>query len=334
MDIRRAAVAVCLLFCLPALPGFAASKTIVVSAEGKGDFKTLQEAIAAVPENSPDRTVIHIKPGVYEGPFVVSKSQTNVTLEGESVEKTILTYDKNVRDPRPPNSHIFNPGLDVLGNDFRAENLTIQNTSGDHGQALAIHMLAERVRFRNCRILGWQDTLLLDKGHYDFQKCSIEGRVDFIFGEGVAVFDRCDIHSKNGGFVTAASTKQNVPYGFVFLNCKLTGDPKPWVDPTGKLTQFEATPAKTALGRPWGPYASVAFIDCKMGDHIAPAGWDNWGKVENETTSRYAEYGTRTLKGKLVDLSVRASWGKKLTSEEAKKYQDIVTVLGGWNPDA
>jgi hypothetical protein len=88
------------------------------------------------------------------------------------------------------------------------------------------------------------------------------------------------------------------------------------------------------LGRPWRPYGSVAFIDCEIGDHIQPAGWDNWGNVENEKTARYAEYGTKTLSGEKTDLSTRAPWAKRLTAAEAERYRNVVNVLGGWNPDA
>jgi pectinesterase len=313
---------------------FAVPKTIVVSGSG-GDYRTVQAAIAAVPDNGAERTIIHIKAGTYAGPFVVSPAKTNVTLEGDSPNKTILTYDKNVRDPRPEGAHIFNPNLNVMGSGFRAENLTLQNTSGDHGQALAVRIAGERFVFTNCRLLGWQDTLLLDKGRYYFKNCYIEGRVDFIYGEGTSVFDTCEIHSKNGGYITAASTKPEVPFGFVFLHCKLTGDARPWRDAAGKVPArpFEPyTGALAYLGRPWRPFGNVAFIDCEIGKHIASAGWDNWGDPANEKTARCAEYGSWTPDGKRIDLGVRVPWVKKLTSGEALRYRDISAVLGGWDP--
>jgi len=304
---------------------------VIVAQDGSGTYKTLQEAIAAVPDNSAERTVIHLKAGTYQGPFVVGKNKTNVTIEGDSPEKTILTYDKNVSEPRPEGAHIFNPGLDVLGKNFRAKNLTIENTSGDHGQALAARLFGDQFRFDNCRLLGWQDTILLDKGRYYFKDCYLEGRVDFIYGEGTAVFDNCEIHSKNGGYVTAASTKPDVPYGLVFLNSKLTGDAKPWINPATGVARDKPNSA-TDLGRPWRADAQVAFINCKIGDHIRPAGWNNWGKVENEKTARYVEYGSKTLDGEPLDVSRRVAWSKQLSAEEAAKYS-ITNVLGGWNPN-
>ena len=113
---------------------------------------------------------------------------------------------------------------------FRAEHLTIQNTkSGDHGQALALRVDGDREVFNDCRILGWQDTLMINNGRDYFTNCLVAGRVDFIYGSATAVFERCEIQSRNGGHVTAASTPKDQPFGFVFTNCKLTGDPQPWI---------------------------------------------------------------------------------------------------------
>ncbi|MDB5325343.1 MAG: pectin esterase [Phycisphaerales bacterium] len=322
----RTIVSTLLICCCTAM---AEATTFTVAADGSGNFKTVQEAIAAIPDKSAERTVIYISAGTYQGPFVLPKTTSNVTFIGEAPETTILTYDKNASDKRPEGAHIFNPGLNVMGSDFRAEKLTIQNTSGDHGQALAMRVAGERFVFENCRILGWQDTLLLDKGRYYFKSCYIEGRVDFIYGEGTAVFDGCEIHSKNGGFVTAASTKEDVPFGLVFLNCKLTGDSNSWIDPaTGKPK--DAPNAKAHLGRPWGPYGQVAFINCAMGNHIRAEGWHNWGKVENEKTARYVEFGSKRLEGRSLNVSGRVPWAKQLTAEEVAEFTP--TKILGWDP--
>src|SRR5437764_5562953 len=115
----------------------AGSKSITVAGDGSGDFKSVQEAVAAVPEKSADRTVIHIKPGTYQGPVVVPKGKTNITFEGEDAKTTVLTYAKNVNDPIPPGVDKFNPCTQVQADGFRAENVTCANTAGDRGQALA-----------------------------------------------------------------------------------------------------------------------------------------------------------------------------------------------------
>jgi pectinesterase len=302
----------------------------VVAADGSGQYKTVQAAVDAVPANNATRFVIRIKAGKYEGQVIVPKNKPNVVFEGEGFEKTILSWNHNDADPEAPGTHFFNPGVHIQANDFRAANLSVENTAGDRGQALAVLVSGDRAAFENCRILGWQDTLLLGDGRQYFKDCYIAGRVDFIYGPGTAVFDQCEIHSKNGGYVTAASTAPETPYGFVFLNCKLTGDPNPWVDPT--TGQAKSKPGALALlGRPWRAYASVAYINCQMGDHIRPEGWNNWGNVENEKTARYVEFNSMTLDGKPLDVSKRVPWAKQLTAAEAAQYT-IPNILGGTGP--
>lgn len=304
----------------------------VVAADGSGNFTNLQAAIAAAPENGSQPCVISIKSGTYQGPFLVPKNKTGIRLIGESPETTILTWPYNVND-RGTNQHYqFDPGLVVLGKDFLAENLTIENTSGDHGQALAVRCDGDRAIFNNCRITGWQDTLMVNNGRFYFTNCFIAGRVDFIYGSATAVFDRCEIHSKNGGYITAANTPEKQPFGLVFLDCRLTGDPAPWKPAPGQK-QFENSDVKAYLGRPWRPYACVAFVNCWIGDHIKPAGWHNWGKESNEQTARYSEFGST---GPGANPEARVRWAKQLTAEEAKAYtvRNILRGTDNWKPDA
>jgi pectinesterase len=322
--------ALLLLVCCGGWP--AGAKTITVAADGSGEFKTLQEAVAAAAEKSPERTVIHLKPGTYQGPLIVPRNKPRVTIQGDDADATIITYDRNVYEPIPPGVDKFNPAVQVVGDDFCAENVTFRNTSGDHGQALALRVDGDRAAFRNCRMLGWQDTLMVNNGRQYFNDCFIEGRVDFIYGSGTAVFDHCHVHSKNGGYVTAASTPQDHPHGFVFLNCKLTGDDIPWEGSPASQPAKPQKPNKLAyLGRPWRPYGSVTYLNCEMGDQIRPEGWHNWGKPENEKTARHAEYNST---GPGANPEKRVPWSRQLTREEAEKIT-VRTVLGssdGWNP--
>jgi pectinesterase len=154
--------------------------------------------------------------------------------------------------------------------------------------------------------------------------------VDFIYGSATAVFDHCEILSRNGGHVTAASTPKDHPYGFVFMDCRLTGDPHPWVSAEGVPANTNSAPTAD-LGRPWRPYASVTYLNCEMGDHIRPTGWNNWRNPTNELTARYAEY-KNTGPGATPDQ--RFKWTKQLTDTEAKDYT-IEKILGGednWKP--
>ena len=304
----------------------------VVSADGSGTHVTVQGAVAAAPENGARLFTILLKPGIYEGQILIPKNKRNVRLMGEELENTILTYGLNVQETNAGTDRSFKgTGVIVLADDFRAENITFRNTSGDHGQALALRVDGDRAVFRHCRMLGWQDTLMINSGRQYFTNCYLEGRVDFIYGSAAAVFDRCEIHSRNGGHITAASTPQNHPFGFVFMNCTLTGDPLPWANPTNAGVAQGAKNPMADLGRPWRPFASVAYLNCEMGGHIKPAGWDNWRNPTNELTARYAEYRST---GPGANPGARVPWSKQLTAAEADQIT-TASVLGGsdaWNP--
>ena len=307
----------------------------VVSFDGSGTHTNVQEAINAAPDDGTKPFVILVKPGVYDGPFIVPKAKRFIRLTGEERDNTILTYDKNVNEhPSGRADHVrsypFNPGTAVAAGDFQAENLTFQNTSGDHGQALALRVDGDRAVFNNCKILGWQDTLMINNGRQYFTNCFIAGRVDFIYGSATAVFDHCEIQSRNGGHVTAASTPRDHPYGFVFLDCKLTGDPRPWVNTNGTPANTNSAPMAD-LGRPWRPFASVTYLDCEMDNHIKPVGWNNWRNPTNELTARYAEYHST---GPGAKPDERVKWARQLSDDEAKNYT-VANVLGGednWKP--
>jgi len=190
----------------------------------------------------------------------------------------------------------------------------------------------DRAVFNHCRMLGWQDTVRLNQARQYLTNCYIEGRVDFIYGSATAVFDHCEIHSKNGGFVTAANTPRDKPYGFVFLDCKLTGDSTPWINPTN--TVVSTSPAKRVmadLGRPWRANASVTYLNCWMGDHIRPGGWNNWGNPTNELTARFSEYQST---GPGAKPDARVKWSKQLSDAEASglTVDAILRGADGWKP--
>jgi len=303
----------------------------VVSADGSGTHTMVQEAIAAAPDDAAKPFTILLKPGKYEGQIIVPKSKRNLRFIGEELENTILTYGLNVMETNAATDRRFKgTGVTILADDFRAENITLENTSGDHGQALALRVDGDRAVFNHCRLLGWQDTLMINNGRQYFTNCYIEGRVDFIYGSATAVFDRCEIHSKNGGHITAANTPQDHPTGFVFLNCKLTGDSKPWISPEGTPVNTNSVP-KADLGRPWRPYASVTYLNCEMGNHIKAEGWNNWRNPTNELTARYAEYNST---GPGANPAARFKWTKQLTDDEAKAFtvEKVLAGADGWKP--
>lgn len=290
----------------------------VVAPDGSGEFKTVQEAIDAVPDFRKKRTFIFIKNGTYKEKLTLPASKTLVTLVGEDAKKTILTYDDYAQKKNRFGEEVGTTGsasFYIFGSDFTAENITFQNSAGPVGQAVAVRIEGDRVYFKNCRFLGNQDTLYTygEKSRQYYQNCYIEGTVDFIFGWSTAYFDNCTIFCKQNGYITAAATLPETKYGYVFRNCTITGS---------------APEHSFYLGRPWRPYAKTVFLNCQLGKQIKPEGWHNWDKPEAEKTTFYAEYNST---GPGANPKARVKWARQLTDTEAQEFTPE-TVLGDWQP--
>ena len=280
--------------------GQSSKRTIVVAADGSGDFKTIQQAVDQVPDTNTRPVVIRIKPGVYSEQLRVSAGKRFITFRGEDAKSTVITYKLSAQ--QAGNTRLAFTTY-VNASDFRAENVTFENSFGVGSQAVALFVDAERATFENCRFLGWQDTLFVNGSRHLFKNCYIEGHVDFIFGTASAVFENCHIHSKGAGYVTAHYRLSNEEStGFVFVRCRLTGQD------TGK---------GVFLGRPWRPYARVVFIECWLDSHIKPEGWDNWRDPAREKTAWFAEYKS---KGPGANANARVSWSRQLTAAEAAEF--------------
>ncbi|MCF7803303.1 MAG: pectin esterase [Candidatus Marinimicrobia bacterium] len=309
---------ICLVFA-SAIIGQENQYDFVVAKDGSGDFTTVQGAIDAVPDFRKNETTIYIKTGVYKEKLVLPKTKPNVTFIGEDVAKTILTYGDYASKKNIFGEEMGTTGSSsffVYGDNFTAKNITFQNSAGPVGQAVAIRVDGDKAVFINCRFLGFQDTLYTH-GHESrqyYKDCYIEGTVDFIFGASTAVFDDSEIYCKDHGYVTAAATDKGTEFGYVFRNCRITGD---------------APDDSFYLGRPWRPYAKVVFMNTFLGDHIKPVGWHNWGSEEKEKTAFYGEYQNS---GPGFTPDKRVEWSHQLTDEEAKKYT-IENIFNGWNPE-
>lgn len=331
---------------------------ITVAQDGSGDYDTIQSAIDAIPDHREYPTVIYIQAGTYYEKLHIEKPY--VYLIGDAEQETVITYDDYARKTFPDGSlyHTFYSYTVFVGADhFRAEYLSFVNTAGageQVGQALAMYIDSDRAVLRNCRLIGQQDTLFtgplppqpLDRSTFGgpregairrnqrqyYEHCYIEGNIDFIFGSATAVFDHCEIFARKRysvsaplkddnpaiqGWLTAASTPEDVKYGYVFLDCQLTSD---------------APPHSFYLGRPWRNYAKVAFIRCWLGNHIHPAGWDNWNKPEVESSVDYAEYNNQ---GAGASISQRVGWSHLLRTEQVNDYTIDLILAGedGWFPD-
>lgn len=304
---------------------------IKVAQDGTGNYKTIQEAVNAVRDLGEVRVKIHIKNGVYNEKLVIPSWKTNISLIGEDKGHTIITNNDF-------SGKLYSQGVDMFGKDkfttytsytvlvqgngIEIANLTIANTSGAVGQAVALHVEGDRFAMYNSRLLGFQDTLYAAKAQSRqfYKECYIEGTTDFIFGEATAVFQNCTIKSLSNSYVTAAATRLGQKFGFVFFNCWLTADAKV---------------NKVYLGRPWRPYAKTVFLNCELGGHIVPEGWNPWkGDAmfpDKEKTAYYAEFRS---KGSGVAPAARIGWSHQLTAKEAKVYtlKNILAGVDGWNP--
>lgn len=297
--------------------------TIFVARDGTAEFRNIDDAIEVCRAFMEYHKVIFVKKGTYKEKLILPSWLTNIEICGEDRDNTIITYDDH--------ANVFIPGTDrkmgtfrtytvrVDGNDITFRNITIENNAARLGQAVALHTQGDRLAFVNCRILGNQDTVYTGgiNTRLYFKDCHIEGTTDFIFGPSTAWFENCTILSRTDSYITAASTPQDVEYGYVFNRCKIVA--------------AEGV-SKVYLGRPWRPYAHTLFMNCQLGKHILPVGWHNWSNTQNEKTTRYCEYDNH---GEGAATKERAAWTRQLTKKEAAKVtlENVFRQNGGWMPN-
>lgn len=298
--------------------------SFTVAQDGSGNFKTIQEDINSFRDHMQVRVTIYVKNGVYPEKLVIPSWKPNIHMVGQSREGVIITGDDysgkaypGGKDATGKDKYSTYTSYTVLVDapDIVLENLTIRNTAGRVGQAVALHVEGDRFVCKNCSLLGNQDTLFAARegSRQYYENCYIEGTVDFIFGKSVSVFQSCTIKSLSDAYITAAATPEYQSYGFVFFDCTLLAAPEA---------------RKVYLGRPWRPYARTLFIRTAMGDHILPAGWNNWDNADNEKTVQYAEYASTGPGGA---VGKRVGWSKQLTAKEASRYT-VKTIFGGETP--
>lgn len=297
--------------------------TLFVARDGTAEFRNIDDALEVCRAFMEYHKVIFVKNGTYKEKLIIPSWLTNIEICGEDPEKTIITYDDH--------ANVFIPGTDrkmgtfrtytvrVDGNDITFKNITIENNAARLGQAVALHTQGDRLVFVNCRILGNQDTVYTGgiNTRLYFKDCHIEGTTDFIFGPSTAWFENCTILSRIDSYITAASTPQNIKYGYVFNHCRLLA-----ADGVKKVY----------LGRPWRPYAHTLFMNCEMGSQIRPEGWFNWSNPQNEKTARYEEYNNR---GAGASPKTRVAWSRQLSKKEAAQVtlQNVFRQNDGWMPE-
>jgi len=296
--------------------------TLFVARDGTAEFRNISDAVEVCRAFMEYHKVIFVKKGVYKEKLIIPSWLTHIEICGEDPENTIITYDDHANILYPPTGKGMGTfrtyTVKVEGNFITFKNITIENNAARLGQAVALHTEGDRLVFVNCRILGNQDTIYTGMAYTRlfFKNCYIEGTTDFIFGPSTAWFEECTIKNKTNSFVTAASTPQDVKYGYVFNRCKLIAD-----DGVNKAY----------LGRPWRPYAHTLFMNCEIGKHIIPQGWQNWGNKANEQTARYQEYNNT---GEGANVKERAPWSRQLTKKEAAliTIEEVFKTDNEWIP--
>lgn len=296
--------------------------TIFVARDGTGEFRNVGDAVEVCRAFMDYNKVIFVKNGTYKEKIIIPSWLDNIEIVGEDVEKTIITFDDhaNIRlEGTEKGMGTFRTyTMKIEGNGITLKNITIENNSARLGQAVALHTEGDRLKFIGCRFLGHQDTVYTGKAgtRLYFERCYIEGTTDFIFGPSTAWFEDCTIKSKINSYVTAASTPQDVEFGYIFNRCRLIAD---------------ENAEKVYLGRPWRPYAYTLFMNCQLGKHIRPEGWHNWGKEKNEKTARYLEYNNT---GEGAATNNRAPWSRQLTKKEAAAItkERVFSMKSSWMP--
>lgn len=341
---------------VPALKPYIRKYDLVVAKDGSGDFMTVQEAINAVPDYNSEEITILVAPGVYKEKLVVPESKTHITLIARTEGEAVISYDdyaakkspltgRNLGTSGSSTAYIYGAYFQAIGIVFEntASNASWQSEHKGVGQAVACLVAGDCAVFRRCKFLGHQDTLYafgrksdpkskeaLEAGKTQhipanmqsrqyYEDCYICGTVDYIFGWAVAYFNRCELHCLGNGYVTAAATPQGQDYGYVFNECRITGEPG----------------VTTYLGRPWRNYAQSIFLHCDLESCIAPEGWHNWPNkdtgLDGSTTALYAEYKNT---GAGASVKNRVKWSRQLSAKEAARYslQEVLKGYDGWNP--
>jgi polygalacturonase len=310
-------------------------ETLYVAADGTGDFYSIQRALDAAPK---DGALVLVAPGTYREVLTIDKPNIRLRSANGDASKTVVVND---RSSGTNGGTLHSATVNVTADNFFAENITFENDfNATHpqlpagSQALALRVIGDRAVFHNVRLLGNQDTVYAGSRNCTpdgqnciparqyFSDCYIAGNVDFIFGDGKAVFDHCEIHSTahDGGFITAQSKHYpEEDSGFVLNQCKLIADP--------------GVTKPVYLGRPWRPYATVIFLNSEMGSHIDPAGWREWhpGETHSIETVFYAEYNST---GPGAQPDQRDPHTHFLTQELAKQFAPSVFLRGAdnWDP--
>ncbi|XP_010687599.2 pectinesterase/pectinesterase inhibitor PPE8B [Beta vulgaris subsp. vulgaris] len=278
---------------------------VVVAQDGSGNFSRIMDAIEAAPSHNTDRFVIYVKKGVYEENVEIKRKKTNIMMYGDGMDVTIITSNHSVVDGW---TTYRSATFAVTGAGFIARDMTFQNTAGpEKHQAVAFRSDSDLSALYRCAFRGYQDTLYAHANRQFFRECTITGTVDFIFGDGVAVFQNCQIQARKGltnqkNTITAQGRKDpGENTGFSIQFCNITGDSS--LSTTNTTTN--STTTYTYLGRPWKAYSRTIIMESYISGVVRPEGWLEWSGNVSLDTLYYAEYMNY---GPGASLTSRVKW--------------------------
>jgi pectinesterase len=320
-------------------PAFAAT-TVTVAADGSGDYRTVQAAIDAAPANSSSVYTVNIKAGTYRGIVNIPSNKPYISLVGTgSAATAVVLVEGHASGLTKSDGSTYGTAgsatVTIAAANTTVSNLTMSNDFNEAAynlsaeQAVAVNTSGDRVQFSNVRILGNQDTLLVNTSGTAVRRLYVrnsyvEGDVDFIFGGGTMVFQNGEVRSltrgssSNNGYITAAATNINNKFGYLFWGTHLTSN----------------APAKTVyLGRPWHPggdvnaIAQVLYRGVIMDAHIRDDPWTDMSGF-SWRNARFTEYSS-TGAGAVVNSN-----RPQMSASTAAQYTPTAYLAGsdGWNP--
>jgi len=306
---------------------------------------SVQETIDALTKDPSEWARVIIPRGIYKERVEIHTPR--LILEGEGMDATCVEENyaaSEILQNGERRGTFRSYTMFVNAPEVILKNLEVRNSAGPRKkaeQAVALYSNGDCFQAEGCRITGAQDTLFAGplpkkervpngfagpgeglprvRTRHFFTGCEIRGDVDFIFGSGVAAFEKCRIISKsepeligqfeNGemntlGYVCAPSTYEEEKTGFLFKDCTFESDNLP------KNSVY--------LARPWRDFAKCVFVNCRMDDHIKEEGFHDWNRKEAAENCFFAECGSYGPGAK----GTRVSFAKVLSDGQAKEYEN------------
>ncbi|XP_068659864.1 putative pectinesterase/pectinesterase inhibitor 28 [Aristolochia californica] len=287
---------------------------VVVAQDGRGNYRTINDALKNIPNSRSGRYIIYVKAGIYREQVLIDNDMENIFMYGDGPRRTVVTASKNFVDGTPTYQTAT---FAAEGNGFICKSMGFRNTAGpEKHQAVALRVKSDMSAFYNCRMDAYQDTLYVQTHRQFYRNCIISGTVDFIFGDSAVVIQNCKLivrkpMDNQQNIVTAQGrTDKREPTGIVIHNCRIV--------PETRLFNTRFT-TKTYLGRPWKEYSRTIIMESTIADFIQPDGYMPWDGDFALKTLYYAEYANRGP-GARTTRRVRWPGVKVISRREALQY--------------